>query len=126
MEHYTAQIIVNGEFRTMLIYKSEIPMEFETPGYHKFVEPGENSTIQRTYITGPEPYRTVTPEESDSGPYYFYWFIVDRIDTTELMIDSAELEGLKARQDELETAMQSSVTYGELAAAIREGVNSVE
>lgn len=112
MEHYTAQIIVNGEFRTMLIYKSETPVKFEDPSRHSFTIPGDNSTIQVVYITDPGPYRTVTPEESDSGPYYFYWFLVQRVDTTELVTGGGSGEGF--------------VTYGELAAAIREGVNSVE
>ena len=112
MEHYTAQITVNSEFRTMLIYKSESPIEFEDPSRHSFTIPGEGSTLQVVYITNPEPYRTVTPEESDSGPYYFYWFLVQRIDTTELVAGGDPSEDF--------------VTYGELAAAIREGVNSVE
>lgn len=95
MEHYTAQIIVNGEFRTMLIYRSETPMVFDDPGRHSFMATGESSTTQTVYITNPEPYREITPEESDSGPYYFYWFLVERVDTTELVIDSTELEAMK-------------------------------
>ena len=95
MEHYTAQIVVNGEFRTMLIYRSEVPMTFDDPGRHSFMTTGESSTTQTAYITNPEPYRTVIPEESDSGPYYFYWFLVERVDTTELVIDSTELEAMK-------------------------------
>lgn len=112
MEHYTSQIIVNGESRTILIYKSEEPMTFDTPGYHKFILDEDTGLRQIIYSTNPEPYRTITPEESDSGPYYFYWFLVNRIDTTELIIN--------------DTATQDAATYAELAAAIREGVNEVE
>lgn len=112
MEHYTAQIVVNGEFRTMLIYRSETPMVFDDPGRHSFMATAESSTTQTVYITNPEPYREITPEESDSGPYYFYWFLVERVDTTELVPAGGADEGF--------------VTYAELAAAIREGVNDVE
>ena len=112
MEHYTAQIVVNREFRTMLIYRSETPVEFEDPSRHSFTVPGESSTTQVVYTTNPEPYRTITPEESDSGPYYFYWFLVERVDTTELVPAGG--------------ADEEFVTYAELAAAIREGVNDVE
>lgn len=95
MEHYTTQIIVNGEFRTILIYKSETPIIFEDYSRHSFTINRKDSTLQIVYITNSEPYREVIPEESDSGSYYFYWFLVERIDTTEIIVDSEQVNQLK-------------------------------
>lgn len=105
MEMYATPIILNGKQQTILVYKSETPMEFSDFGFHKQEQSYGNTTITTTYITEPYIYREISPEESDSGPYYFYWFLVNRIDTVETITNQEEIEALKARQEASESAI---------------------
>lgn len=76
MEMYTTPILLNDRQQTILIYKSETPMTFSNLGFHKDVKAYGDTSITTTYITEPYIYREIPPEKSDSGPYYYYWFLL--------------------------------------------------
>ena len=96
MTHDVTPVIVNGELRTMLIYKSETPMTFDDPGVHRFTIEDENSMVQEAYITSPVPYQEITPEQSNSGDFYFYWFLVNRVERTTIVTNEEKIKQLEA------------------------------
>ena len=105
MEMYATPILINGKQQTILVYKSETPMEFSDLGFHRQEQSYGNTNITTTYITEPYIYQEIPPEESDSGPYYFYWFLVNRIDTVTSITNQEEIEALKARLEASESAI---------------------
>ncbi len=105
MEMYATPIILNDKQQTILIYKSETPMTFSDLGFHKQEKSYGNITTTTTYITEPYIYREISPEESDSGPYYFYWFLVNRIDTITSINNQSQIDELKDRQAASEEAI---------------------
>lgn len=99
MFYYKSAMLINGEQKTMLVCKSLEPVEFTNLGYHKQVS-GSVSTI---YTTEPYIYRNFYADG-----YYYYWFILIRVDSTEIVVDSTELQEVKSRQDNIESEMEKS------------------
>ena len=56
----------------MLIYKSEERMDFPDSSTHII----QGGLSVKVYTCEPYIYREIPPEGSDSGPYYYYWFLL--------------------------------------------------
>ena len=105
METYTATTLVNGQPRAVLIYKADAPITFPHPGSHTICRDLGDATIVEAYRCEPYIYREITPEESDSGPFYFYWFLITGMDSTTVINNQSQINDLKSRQEAAESAI---------------------
>ena len=72
MEAYTVAGGVNGEAHNMVIYQSEEKVDFPDSSTHII----QGGLSVKVYTCEPYIYREIPPEGSDSGPYYYYWFLL--------------------------------------------------
>lgn len=74
MEMYTTPTRINGEWREVLIYKSDTPLTFDSLDRHTQTDELGDKTVITTYVTEPYIYRQFEPTEKDS--HYYYWFVI--------------------------------------------------
>lgn len=80
-------------------------MAFPDPGRHIIRKEMGDSSIVEVYSCEPYIYRQIAPDESDSGPYYFYWFLVEHVDTQTIVTNQSQLDELKSRLEASESAI---------------------
>ena len=103
MEQYTVQGMADGRQRAILVYKSGEAMAFPDPGSHTIRrELGDTTTIE-TYVCEPYVYREIPP--GDSEPYYYYWFLVDHVDTQTIVTNQSQIDEIKSRQEASDLAL---------------------
>ena len=112
MQYYTAQIIINNTPRTVLICKSSTPVTFDDPSYHRYVTETENQVTTTTYVTEPYIYR----QAYESG-YYYYWFILIRMETVMSVTNEEKIQTLSADVDQLETEFTNKDLDNKMAIA---------
>lgn len=101
MVTYTANTIVNEEFKPILVYKSESPIVFKNKSVHVIKTDLPNAILQTVYTTEPYIYRQFTPAEDGN---YYYWFIVIAAEEEEITTNVEAIEQLKTELSEYQEA----------------------
>ena len=70
----TSMVLVNNEFRQVLIYSSETEMEFPNKNTHVVTQEFETAKHVTVYTCENAIYRTIKPTKKN--PNWTYWFLI--------------------------------------------------
>ena len=110
---YTTPIIINGMWQTVLVYKSDAPLTFESFEKHTRTDEQGDTTTITTYITQPFIYRQFTP---DVDGKYYYWFIVRETEKQIITTNGEKIADLEAQLADADSAVIELYEQNEAAA----------